>query len=576
MPSTNGYGAKRAILYARVSTDEQARSGYSLAQQIEALRDYAAREGYEVLEEVMDPGQSGASLERPGMDRVRDLVAAGGVSVVLAQDRDRFAREPAYHYLLKREFEEHGCKIHALNDRGDESPEGELTDGILDQIVKFERAKTAQRTRRERLQKARKGRLIRNSRAHYGFKYDKTGDHYVVDEEKIAVVRHIFHAVAGGSSLYGVKRSLESENVPPPGNGHKASGRFWYSCFLRTVVKDDVYKPHAPNEIAGLVDEGLLAEEVAASLDDSLSYGIFWFNRTRTTRKRVTKAGSNGKEYCWQRKTYQNPRDQWIAIPVPDAGIPRENVETAREMVRYNSVPPKKGRRFYEIPSGVVRCGGCTNAMTQHTTRVRGKVYAYYKCDRLVQHGKDACSPERLRTNHRAEEIERKVWSNISDLMRDPEQLRGDIDRMIELEKNGSHGDPKREEKVWLDKLAELNRMRRGYQEQAAKGYMTFDELGTALSDLEETRKSTERELRSVKNRLERVEQLKRDKDTLHEDYFGIAPDALDSLTPEERHEFYKLVRLRVVIYPNCDLEISWAGGEGLLFSTAESVPAGR
>src|SRR5215216_2130719 len=99
MPSANGHGPKRAILYARVSTEEQARSGYSLAQQIEALRDYAAREGYEVLEEVTDPGQSGASLIRPGMERVRDLVASGGVSVVLAQVRDSFAREPAYLYL---------------------------------------------------------------------------------------------------------------------------------------------------------------------------------------------------------------------------------------------------------------------------------------------------------------------------------------------------------------------------------------------------------------------------------------------------------------------------------------------
>src|SRR5918992_432934 len=132
MASTNGHGPKRAILYARVSTSEQVRSGYSLAQQLEALRAYAAREGYEVLEEVVDPGQSGATLERPGMDRVRDLVAAGGVAVVLAQDRDRIAREPAYHYLLRKEFEGYGCKIRALNDRGDDSPEGELTDGILD------------------------------------------------------------------------------------------------------------------------------------------------------------------------------------------------------------------------------------------------------------------------------------------------------------------------------------------------------------------------------------------------------------------------------------------------------------
>jgi site-specific DNA recombinase len=152
MPTTNGQGSRRAILYARVSTEEQVRSGYSLAQQLEALRDYAFREGYEVLEEVADLGQSGATLERPGMDRVRDLVAAGDVSVVLAQDRDRFAREPAYHYILRHEFEEHGTRIRALNDRGDES-----TDGILDQLAKYEWAKLGERTRRGKLRTAREG-----------------------------------------------------------------------------------------------------------------------------------------------------------------------------------------------------------------------------------------------------------------------------------------------------------------------------------------------------------------------------------------------------------------------------------
>src|ERR671912_1354424 len=199
MPSTNGHGLKRAVLwavlYARVSTDEQARSGYSLAQQLEALRDYAAREGYEVLEEVVDPGQSGASLERPGMDRMRDLVAAGGVSVVLAQDRDRIAREPAYHYLLRREFEEHDTKIRALNDRGDESPEGELTDGILDQLAKFERAKTAERTRRGKLQKAREGKVVAGHPVNYGFRMNTVRDAYEVDESKMAVVRRIFRMI---------------------------------------------------------------------------------------------------------------------------------------------------------------------------------------------------------------------------------------------------------------------------------------------------------------------------------------------------------------------------------------------
>src|ERR687889_71958 len=119
------------------------------------------------------------------MDRVRDLVAASGVSVVLAQDRDRFAREPAYHYLLRREFEEHGCKIRALNDRGDDTPEGDLTDGILDQLAKFERAKTAERSRRGKLQKARQGKVVALRVPNYGFRYNAARDGYKVEEKNM-------------------------------------------------------------------------------------------------------------------------------------------------------------------------------------------------------------------------------------------------------------------------------------------------------------------------------------------------------------------------------------------------------
>src|SRR5215204_986340 len=248
MPSANGHGPKRALLYARVSTDEQARSGYSLAQQLEALRTYAAREGYEVLEEVVDPGQSGASLERPGMDRVRDLVAAGGVSVVLAQDRDRIAREPAYHYLLRREFEEHGTKIRALNDRGDDSPEGELTDGILDQLGKYERAKIAERSRRGKLRKAREGKVMAGHRVKYGFKLNDTRDGLLVDEGKMANVRRIFRMIGvEGRSMNAVAKTLERDGVPTPDGGKR-----WDRAFFRTAILDEVYRPHSYEEIAEL------------------------------------------------------------------------------------------------------------------------------------------------------------------------------------------------------------------------------------------------------------------------------------------------------------------------------------
>src|SRR5215211_4455861 len=292
MTSTNGHGSKRAILYARVSTDEQARSGYSLAQQMEALKAYAAQEGYEVLEEVTDPGQSGASLERPGMDRVRDLVAAGGVSIVLAQDRDRFSREPAYSYLLKREFEEYGCKMRTLNDRGDDSPEGELMDGVFDQFAKFERAKTAERTRRGKLRKAQEGKIVAGRRPNFGFMYNTARDNYVVDTEQMQLVKHIFYMVGmEGYSIRGVKQAFEREGLLTPDGK-----RNWATAFIRGCISDDVYKPHTYQEV-----EPLVSTEVATRLDPEKRYGIWWFNRERVTYSQVAENGTDGKRHYRRR-----------------------------------------------------------------------------------------------------------------------------------------------------------------------------------------------------------------------------------------------------------------------------------
>jgi DNA invertase Pin-like site-specific DNA recombinase len=308
MPSTNGHGPKQAILYARVSTDEQARSGYSLAQQLEALREYAAREGYEVLDEVTDAGQSGASLERPGMDRVRDLVAGGGVSVVLAQDRDRFAREPAYHYLLKREFEEHGTKLRALNDRGDDSPEGDLTDGILDQLRKFERAKTAERSRRGKLRKAREGKILRGPKPPYGFRYNAAGDGLIVYEPEMVIADRIFRLAAEGQGLRAIQTRLHHEGTASP------TGEARWPCrTLVQILRSDLYRAHTFEEIAQLV-----STEVLTRLDEDAEYGVWWFGRKRTTEHSVSEPdGNGGRRYRKATTTRIRPKEERMAVPVP-------------------------------------------------------------------------------------------------------------------------------------------------------------------------------------------------------------------------------------------------------------------
>jgi DNA invertase Pin-like site-specific DNA recombinase len=107
------------------------------------------------------------------MDLVRDLVAAGLTTLALTQDRDRLARKPAYHYLLHREFDEYSCKMRSLNDRGDDSAEGEPMDGILDQLARFERAKTAEKTCRRKFQKAGEGKVLAVHGPPRGFRYNE-------------------------------------------------------------------------------------------------------------------------------------------------------------------------------------------------------------------------------------------------------------------------------------------------------------------------------------------------------------------------------------------------------------------
>ena len=567
MPSTNGHGPKRAILYARVSTDEQARSGYSLAQQIEALREYAAREGYEVLEEVVDPGQSGASLERPGMDRVRDLVATGGVSVVLAQDRDRFAREPAYLFYLREEFADHGTALRALNDRGDDSPEGQLTDGILDQIARFERLKIAERSRRGKLRKAREGKLIAPRTPRYGFRLNAARDAYEVYEPEMEVVRHIFRMVgAEGRSPGSLARVMERQGVPTPGGG-----RYWDRTFFRECVLADVYKPHTFDEV-----RAVLSAKAASRLDPDKLYGLWWFNRRGVKTEQVSEMTLEGRRY---RKTYhwhEKPKEEWIAVAVPDSGIPRELVEAARAVVEKNRKPARAGRRFWQLTGGIAYCGECGGTMgASHSTKTdkgRSYSYDYYCCTHRSKHGTDACANA---YRPRARDLEEPVWDLVLGLLKDPDRLRAGLEQLIEEERRSVRRDPYAEAESWAKKLIEVDRKRSAYQDQQAEGLISLDELRSKLAALEETRSVALTELEALRRRREHIERLENDAAALLEHYAGMVPEALDGLTPEERHSIYRMLRLKVVVCADGRVEVTGVFGGPLEAGPSSSVETG-
>jgi hypothetical protein len=110
----------------------------------------------------------------------------------------------------------------------------------------------------------------------------------------------------------------------------------------------------------------------------------------------------------------------------------------------------------------------------------------------------------------------------------------------------------------------------------AAKGLMTFEELGERLRELEEARNTAERELEALRSYRQRVKEIERDKEALLQSYAGIASEALGSLSPEERREIYKILRLRVLVNEDGRIEATGAFGASPEVCTPGSPPSRR
>ncbi len=183
--------------------------------------------------------------------------------------------------------------------------------------------------------------------------------------------------------------------------------------------------------------------------------------------------------------------------------------------------------------------------------------YHYYRCPAHNQHLED-CPQEK---NIRADEIETAVWDLVSSLLMDRERIAAGLDEMIDREREELRGDPDQQVKAWADKLAGVDMKRAKFQDMAAEGLITFDELRTKLSQLDETREVARREMNNLECRRERIAQLEEDKAGLLKDFAGIMPEAVATLTGETRQRIYNLLRLRVTVGVDGDVEVRGAVG---------------
>src|SRR5215469_1321483 len=284
-----------AAIYARVSSARQ-REEQTIASQTAALVEYAASAGLEVGSGWVfeDDGHSGATLVRPGLERLRDVVAEVGIDVVLCYSPDRLARKYVYQMLLIEEFARLGTEVRFLKGRKAETPEDALLIQFQGMIAEYERAQIAERTRRGKLHRARGGSVNVLSGAPYGYRYVRKSEvseaRYEIVEPEASVVREVFRLyVEEMVSIGEVARILTRRGIPT------ATGKaVWDRSTIWGFLRNPAYAGRASFGKAGRVDV-----------------------RPALTR-RVRLAGRRMSQHPAHR---DRPCDEWIDVPVPALAV---------------------------------------------------------------------------------------------------------------------------------------------------------------------------------------------------------------------------------------------------------------
>src|ERR1700750_841403 len=232
----------RVALYVRVSTNRQVLT-QSIDQQLDRLRQHVAVRGWPLSDDCIfrDDGHSGATLNRPGLDRLRDKVRAAEVDRIVLTAPDRLARNYVHQMVLLEELERTGCEVEFLDRPMTEDPHDHLLLQIRGAVAEYERTLSAERMRRGRLAKYRAGVLLPWTRSPFGYSVDPDRPRdpagVSIDEAEAAVVEQIFaQYLEPGGTLNRLVRRLVAQGVRTP------SGRTrWWHATVRAMLTNPTY-----------------------------------------------------------------------------------------------------------------------------------------------------------------------------------------------------------------------------------------------------------------------------------------------------------------------------------------------
>jgi site-specific DNA recombinase len=258
-------GLKRCAIYARISPTPESEVGgnYSIASQVRENLACARTRGYQTdpALEFIDDNYSGTTLDRPALDRLRDLVRARAIDVVLVYSLDRLVRGLGLQMVLIDECKRSGVALEFVRDHYADSPEGMVMLQVQGAFNEYERTKFRERSARGRKEKALQGFLSQGS-APFGYRYlgKKQGSRgtLVIHEAEAAIVRQVFAWAASGWTMYRIQAELNRLGIK------SAKGGLWSRTTVYQLLRNETYAGRA---ILGKRTERALAIQVPAIVD---------------------------------------------------------------------------------------------------------------------------------------------------------------------------------------------------------------------------------------------------------------------------------------------------------------------
>ena len=386
-------------LYARVSTPHQQQER-TIASQLQALHQYITQQGWSLLpeHEYLDEGISGSRLDRPALDRLRDAAQRGEFDAVVVVSPDRLARHYAHQWLLVEELDKLQVQLIFLENPFGDSPQGKLLTQMQGMLAEYERAQILERTRRGRLDKARRGVYMPWAYRCYGYRYlPKRYDsppQVLMEPTQAEVIHEMYRLLVDEQrSCRQIAKHLNATHTPTP------SGRngVWLPGVVRNILSNRIYIGEA-----------------------RYNYRQSVAPRYRTSHRAPARGDKTGRRY--------RAEAEWVWSEAP-ALISRELFDKAPRQLQRNAA---LSLRHYQPTSAryllrrLVTCGECglrLNGSRQRTTYQHTTYeYLYYACsgaNPLTRGRVQPCPARRVR----AERLDAVVWHALTELLRHPDVI---------------------------------------------------------------------------------------------------------------------------------------------------------